>query len=124
MGKDVTSEYGKYLITKNFDIEENDIEDWSQDILDEYPDLDLIITYYNKDKFYIYLFSPGIKTDYKTKYPINLKHIKFINERLRERGCCLVNYSTELDSWHDLQCLVGYTNDRIYLKVVTFDYLR
>lgn len=126
MGKDVTTDYAKYLITQNFDIDENDIKDWTQDILDEHSDLDLLVTLHTKNKFYIYFFNDKMSNDrtYKTNYTIDVRHIKFINERLRERGCCLVNYYTEFDSFHDPESLIKYNEDKIILKVVTFDYLR
>lgn len=118
----ITGKKDNNLLSQMFGIDTNEIGDWIQDILDDYPDLDWSISVYTNQKFFINLFSED--RIHPKDYPISNEQIEFLDDRLREHQCCLVTYHDEKQGGTLIgQDYIRYRTDEIVFKIVTFDYL-
>lgn len=94
----ITPQIDELNLKEFFDIELNDIKEWIQDFLDDHLDLNLEIQVINKNIFFINLvtslpndgFLRGNVT--KEKYPISDDLVNYLNSRLNEFNCFLVEY--------------------------------
>lgn len=76
-------------LEKHFNLSSDEIQNWCQDFLDEYPELLFEISVANHNYFTIYFFLTGDQTHYikEEKYPFPDDVLSFLKERLKAHHC-------------------------------------
>lgn len=104
--KNITDEVCDMYLSKIFGFTSSDIQDWIQDILDEYPNLDWEITFGSSygtenhiSQYWIRMFPRGERKLInggkrsgnidRDNYPISDETFIFLNDRLKEHGFCI-----------------------------------
>jgi hypothetical protein len=115
-----TEPHEENLLGKYFDLSSEEIQDWIQDFLDEYNELDFEVSVVNPNFFTINFFEvdamerriQGNIT--KEKYPFPEDLLQFLEDRLKEYDC-YIDYKRE--NPRGLLSAVWYAISKQYLSI-------
>jgi hypothetical protein len=112
------------LLQKYFDITSEDIQDWCQDFLDEFTELDFEISVVNRSLFMINFFevdneSHRIRSNItKEKYPFPDDILQFLKDRLKDYSCYIVPEPGSKESGMSGDVYYAINKQYISLRVV------
>lgn len=120
-----TEPHEENLLGEYFDLSSEEIQDWIQDFLDEYNELNFEVSVVNRNLFTINFFE--VKSDYgnemerriqgnitKEKYPFPEVLLQFLEDRLKEYDC-YIDYKRE--NPRGLISAVWYPISKQYLSI-------
>jgi hypothetical protein len=110
------------LLQKYFDMTSEDIQDWCQDFLDDFTELDFEVSVVNQNLFMINFFEVGEnrinRGITKEKYPFPEDVLQFLKDRFKAYGCYIVPEPGSKESGMSGDVYYAINKQYISLRVV------